>query len=61
MPSAGNAFFAALAIFCARSGDMGEIVGVMSNMLRAGAFGITSVWPGARGMMSRNASAWSSS
>ena len=33
----------------------------MSRMLRAGALGITRVWPGARGMMSRKAKALSSS
>ena len=30
-------------------------------MLRAGALGITKVWPGARGMMSRKANVLSSS
>ena len=50
-----------LAILCATFITWARSSGATSRMLRAGAFGITSVWPGARGMMSRKASALSSS
>ena len=61
MPSAENTFMAALAIFCAATATAARSSGLTSSRLRAGAFGSTSVWPGARGMMSRNASTLSSS
>ena len=61
MPSAPNTAMAALATFCTARETAARSSGVASSKLRAGAFGSTRVWPGARGMMSRKANALSSS
>ena len=60
-PSAPNISTLTLAIFCATFMTWARSSGATSRMLRAGAFGSTSAWPGARGMMSRKASTLSSS
>ena len=61
MPSALKAFITALATFCAVFMQAASCVGLASSRLRAGVFGITSVCPWQRGMMSMIASVSASS
>ena len=55
VPSASKAFMAATAIVLLLARLQPDDPLKMSKDSAAGAFGITSVWPGVRGMMSRNA------
>ena len=53
--------FTARATFCTEGMKRARSSGAMSNRLRAATLGMTSVWPSARGMMSKNARETSSS